>query len=796
MKDAHAVGFRRDRSLSELVIVCTNNDSDFNELVLAREQLKRFSTLEMVKSLEDSLTSNDSSTRRLAVVTLVWLVQNQSSSFTAEALSVLMAFFCGRLSDWASVEPSVQGIKSLYELYHETLQSLPSWPSVDEKKDRHDLSLLLGCASTSDLPVGNGTMFEKVLTKLLINVHAPSFGQSVRLCVLELIHFWLCHNYWSDSLVQGLSIQGEDERDPACILELFKCIACLPPQSTITSYEELFETCITPYFPLKLVGDNDAVSMQTLVESFHNALLPFGTRSVDYLLSFFSDSAKTEPCYLALIHFSEKRPMVVIHALLPMRRLPAPLVCDVWKRAVENLSGEETEELIVNLVQTGDEDALVLVAETKAFGQVVCSLLVHSNEDFVWNVLPKIPQTFCPTGPFCELITRLVNTTKPNLKNHFETIIHLIPYLQAVDPELVQMCVSTGKGLANLFEFHFAASLELNLENLKEFPPSELSRIVSALYVNQSELFDVVISSLHEQGLIHCLEYNTRNGLADRVWSLCQDFAVCRPNLLNNLENAELATELAKLCIEENPNVVSQLDSNVLHQLWKNGEEFMLFVPRVNEPKCVLCLSRVASEYGCTGEFLNYFKNCQNSPIWAAAVFEFPPELWAEDLTLDRLEALHSRGLDCVSAFNSLDLTKLTREAKIGVLFFLNDVEKMTKFESEMILSIETGGLMIFRLIAKYLFLNKTIRREFIDQLIGALVDAHTLVGGLSNAQKPGIRFASMQLLAIIPETVPVGKLNIWKLRVLQFLKNRLNIETKLIVRKQIAIAITNWLNC
>jgi hypothetical protein len=95
-------------------------------------------------------------------------------------------FLCSRLSDWASVEPSVKGIKLIYDRFidSEVILQYPISDTAEAEKLRADLSLFLGLPSVADLPAGSGTMTEHVLSVLLVNVHAPSFGQSVSDCAM------------------------------------------------------------------------------------------------------------------------------------------------------------------------------------------------------------------------------------------------------------------------------------------------------------------------------------------------------------------------------------------------------------------------------------------------------------------------------------------------------------------------------------------------------------------------------------------------------------------------------------
>ena len=84
--------------------------------------------------------------------------------------------------------------------------------------------------------------------------------------------------------------------------------------------------------------------------------------------------------------------------------------------------------------------------------------------------------------------------------------------------------------------------------------------------------------------------------------------------------------------------------------------------------------------------------------------------------------------------------------------------------------------------------LHQALGVKFVKNLVHA-------VSSLLSSSSPGIRFVGIQLLALLPEAVPVGKLVGEKSLLLSTLRALLGKEPKLVVRKQMALCLTNWLN-
>ena len=157
--------------------------------------------------------------------------------------------------------------------------------------------------------------------------------------------------------------------------------------------------------------------------------------------------------------------------------------------------------------------------------------------------------------------------------------------------------------------------------------------------------------------------------------------------------------------------------------------------------------------------------------------------------TIARFTALFDA--DCPTALRSAGVAVLDQLApalQLRVLPVVDDMEVLARFESVMIEGVVAGEIVAFRVVAKYVLLHQALGVKFVKNLVHA-------VSSLLSSSSPGIRFVGIQLLALLPEAVPVGKLVGEKSLLLSTLRALLGKEPKLVVRKQMALCLTNWLN-
>jgi hypothetical protein len=92
------------------------------------------------------------------------------------------------------------------------------------------------------------------------------------------------------------------------------------------------------------------------------------------------------------------------------------------------------------------------------------------------------------------------------------------------------------------------------------------------------------------------------------------------------------------------------------------------------------------------------------------------------------------------------------------------------------------------RVVIKYAIVNQNLDTSFVTSIVVKLTD-------LVAAELAIDRFAVVQAISVLPEVVPVGKLLTQKPAVLRSLRLALDGERTQVVRKQIAVGITNWFN-
>jgi hypothetical protein len=166
------------------------------------------------------------------------------------------------------------------------------------------------------------------------------------------------------------------------------------------------------------------------------------------------------------------------------------------------------------------------------------------------------------------------------------------------------------------------------------------------------------------------------------------------------------------------------------------------------------------------------------------------------DRSVDRFDVLFDRTSSSLENLIPFVISLLDPERELGLVCRClrgtqsNDkfVSLINEFDTEVrksLLSVPTADLAHIQVIMRAVLLDKDI-----------VADYGKLVQGLLGLLELSVRFGVCQLMALLPEAVPSGKLVRSKTNVLTALRRRLDApEPKQVVRKQIAIAITNWLN-
>ncbi|EPR58496.1 hypothetical protein TGGT1_222230 [Toxoplasma gondii GT1] len=138
---------------------------------------------------------------------------------------------------------------------------------------------------------GEQNLVEKMMRRVLLDVHAPSFAQNVRQLILRLI-LVLLRDFKTEvaalatrkkkeggvDVVSAVCTQLEGERDPRCLLLLFEIVAVLgSTYSSLmkrTDLENVVDAAMT-YFPISFNPPANApipITEEMLVSAFHKAL--------------------------------------------------------------------------------------------------------------------------------------------------------------------------------------------------------------------------------------------------------------------------------------------------------------------------------------------------------------------------------------------------------------------------------------------------------------------------------------------------------------------------------------------
>lgn len=841
--------------IESLLRKCMNDGIDADMRTEFRSGLLVFEITDLVRGLQTYLLSENSGTRREAVSTLSWLA-GCHPRITPGSIPHLVAFFCSRLSDWASVEPSVQGIRTLYAHHIK-----PEWrlQYVEESeavrsRDRSDLSLLLGLPGVSSLPAESDSMTERVIAKLLINVHAPSFGQQVRFEVLELFKLWIKDFgeelvSFSDIVVRGLGIEGEDERDVACLTSFFEAINLLflSPlyyRGNPKALEDLFEI-LKSYFPVQFVArEKDSEHLGRLRILLSDCMVHFRLQSIEFLTPHLNDPSMAEDAYLTLIEIGKKCPNELIPFLLgEWNTNPSLLLRNLWQATISVADSEIVEGLVSRLVSQGDEDELL----------VICA---ETNVDILVVVLKKVLNQGKLLSPSFVSKVRLDNVDISEGSMMSETVANgIVEKLNLSEPSGMRLVcklmkyVSDAKILENMVEMvkialksDFLLTNEITecISNLSKFHPSILLtninsvHLLARLVTENSETAGILALSLFNAGIWsqdHLAAIAGKFFLLSSAWKsphFCDMFftqyletslvacsSLDAESLATILLNCSSSTSSTLLLRDLILGETSRLD--LIPYLGAEKLKQALLCADVWEDLLSVCLTRlseelamrtvpVIAEAGEEEQVLRIMRHCENPKIWAKtmhAMSKKPGKNFAcnifDQISVDRIEYFLAEG-DNVDS-DLVDLLRLIKTGEcegritVGILNSLSSPELLIS-ESKMVESCLGGSfdhVGIYKLLIKYLLVLASQQNEGVRESV--VVEWVKKICGELNEYPADLRFAAVQALAIIPETVASGKLESVVPLVSQTLRNSLDKEPKQVIRKQIAIGITGWFN-
>ncbi|CAK0863424.1 unnamed protein product [Prorocentrum cordatum] len=201
---------------------------------------QQIALLDVVVALESALSAQAApSERRNAVVLLRDCLLQAQLRLNFKHVSVLVTFFCSKITDWQCVEGALGGLLALMQHHGPVLRTLKS---------------------DDDEP-----MVTRIAAAVFKDVHTPSHGQAGRKLCLDFAYLLL--REWRGEAVAlgpklGEAISGmiEEERDPrnlllsfAIVPALFECEASCASEQTITA---IFET-LSSYFPITFTPAKD-----------------------------------------------------------------------------------------------------------------------------------------------------------------------------------------------------------------------------------------------------------------------------------------------------------------------------------------------------------------------------------------------------------------------------------------------------------------------------------------------------------------------------------------------------------
>jgi hypothetical protein len=808
--------------LVDILRCCTHADRDENQVEDSKRALLQFPVIDIVKGLGEFLLSDDSSVRREAVSVLSWMIKIRAD-IDAKAIPFILAFFCGRLGDWSSVEFAVQGIRELYMKHISPSGDLVYAPEEDSVRlrERSDLSLMLGYTTVADLPAETGSVTERVLTKLLINVHAPSFGKQVRYEVLSLLKLLIKDHSAqllpiSELIIKGVAIEGEDERDPLCLSVFFECIELLfetglIPSEDMTSIDELFST-LKSYFPIETTNDlsPEEQEMTEKLKLLQNrCFVRFGLRSIEFLVPQLEDRSRVEETFRALELISRQRPSDLLPFLVGdwTRRSP-PLLGRLIQIAVTASEEEFITTFISHICARGDIELVALVGNSgKKWIEKIIEFLVKSGaEGKLFSLVPlldfnSIDALSVEGVDVNKLVDQLLGCEKS--ENLLPLVSRLVPSITdsglagrvaalAWESEddfarTVTHLVAGKWALASLSEIFDMEAAVKKLVSLRA--QSALSKIYPKLparfleYLNSD--FDLIIDALEDAHFCErFLEFEGDSFLSPkvigRITRTTCDPVFVRKHVIGNGSFAALAHMQGCAVV-------------VCQAIRSEGEFLDLLaavisaIPGKEETKNAIEIVITARGDIDIKKILEIVNHCQDDDVWASAVRALPPNrIVAQQLTEKRAEA--------VLLFPDL-VEQLVNEPGLPVrvltrLLTSPMIESVDSAVCEkcVIESLENGDEFGFKLCVKYAVLNPNLTPEFLEKLAEKLIY-------LLHSERAIIRFGAAQTIATLPEMVASGKLKSLKDRILAGLDKTLQREPKFAVRKQIAIGITSWYN-
>ena len=822
--------------LTAIVRTCTTLALSKESRDNAMKLLFEFDDLEVVKELGCTLSSDDSTVRRLAVSTLVSVVESRENLRDTVVLSIVR-FLCSRLSDWASVEPSVRGIKLIYEKFvdSESIIHFDVGDSDSVSKLRADLSLFLGLANVSDLPCGAGTLTEHVLHVLLVNVHAPSFGQSVRFEVLQLLHIWITRfrghlKGIEETLIRGLSIQGEDERDPDCLALFFDCIQSLflhhylETLSGEKSIESLFDA-VKSYFPINVVGDHSPGNLTNLRESLKKCLVRFGIHSLEFLFPLLHDPSSGSQAHEIVCALAAEYPTDTLSFL---SNEAAPFV-DVWNAALSSLPTNTSSCILVRLAQERPDLVTGICVTFPNYFHLIadeispqlCAQIFTANRQTVFENLNRVSSRTIEsiaailldmdqtesihglvsfiTNP--DLLTQLIeiSPTSPLLllalcRHHF---LAVVSWIEATSPAIsvaqTLWTIAPGEIRPQLivqFESYFADSAQFvslvtqeNMSTISAWIENPQNQGFPAWVYRHCDKLDMTTLSPKAMGMVV-------NELAEKdveiaFEQLSKVFAVCKA-VVGYIDNLELILRVVGSEVTETFHQLNEIESVSLKTL--SLEKFFSCVwdmmvgellNEIDNPQVWGAVTAKLLESQHMGEVIRVVSSADHSFTWERAdslVTVSSDRSWLPFLIAnlmvreDFLMLIIRLAVELIDPKMFMDTVKELRQSR-SIFKISNDVYH-------------------FKFLAKYMLLDSgTVWAQ------GELVDMICSSCELMEDKSVIVRFAAGQLLAVMTEIVPTGKLVSFKPDVIRAIQDRLDREKKMVVRRQLAVAITSWIN-
>ena len=814
--------------LSQILRACTSPDRDEEDFEDQRRRLLSISVIEIVKSLGEFLLSEDASVRREAVALLCWIVGFRADLDT-RAIPHILSFFCGRLSDWSSVEFAVHGIRELYSK-HISPATQFEYPPEDEavvQKDRADLSLLLGYGTAADLPVSTGSVTERVLTKILVNVHAPSFGRQVRTEVLQLFKL-LIKDFpgelikVAEVVIKGLAIEGEDERDPSCLCSFFECIELLFETGVISEEspsrccDELFDT-LKSYFPIQSFGDGaEPELIEKLKSSMNRCLARFGTTAIEFLLPQLSTAP--DDAYVAVRELGIRRPVEILPFLIgEWNTASPPLVESLLQASISASADEYITALLSRLDSKGENDLLVIIANTDS--RIACLTIRAIPVNSLAAILPRLQfqSDFSPqqleTLNCNELAMQLINAPDEDLILLSRiagglTDEAVVAHLANIINTKQEIDENVGRCIGGLFDTPFASVVHdlvdvgRVLQRLVEMKDQRsVERMVLGLFrAKQFEAFQEILEGNWEMAAEAFRDSHFSCAILTQPSLILPSIVV--GVAVAGLEDLELATSVVRKYIVERGqvDVLSHLpveSVEIVSRAIEGSDELLDLIAAViascPEEQAVRVVMLASAKMGLTEKALKVIGYCQDDFVWAVAIACADKRVMMEtgELSNGRIEALIRLGRSAEDivrwlAGSQLGHLPLSVQARVLCAAVVEELPPIAT-EEAIIQLVKIGDLFGFRLAIKYAIMNANWSPQFIDSLMDTL-------SAVCRDERVIVRFAAVQALSVLPEMIASGKLKDWKPKISSSLEYLISVEPKLVVRKQAALGITSWL--